>query len=387
MNKQFWLSCFLRFLIYFCHWLVLAHIPVVFLGYGLTNIQIGSLIGLFSLSSMILMIPMGIFSDLFSPRKILLMGGVSLFCYYTSLSFVTTFLPLLLLMVVGGFGAAALIVVSEALFLKRYGQKDQNRRISYYQGFTYLGFGLGPLCGGILLDRFSTLFLFGCAVCGISLLIMCCLYIEDSSVIRFSLHQYRVDLSDKRSLLLIASVVVVGLHFGVEQVSTALLMKEDIGLNSREIGQIFCILGLWMGCMVLILARIKERGQALFLFLLGGMAFSGIFQAVTAWATSYWSFAVIRGLHTLGDCLVLLEMSVLIALLFPSSRLGGSSGFLYGVRTLAAFSSAVLSGMLNQYYGYHVTFILSGVFMVGFSVTGMVWIFSSKKRRIALHWS
>ncbi len=386
MDRQFWLSGLVRFLIYFSHWMVLAHIPVIFLANGISDLQIGFLIGLFSLSSMVLMIPMGMFSDIFSPKKILLMGSVSLLCYYVGLAFFTTIAMLLPMMVLGGFGAASLIVVSEALFLKQYGQENQNRRISYYQGFTYLGFGLGPLCGGMILSAYSAVYLFSLASLFLIILFSCCLCLQDTSSIRFSLRQYHLDFKDKRPLLLMVAVVVIGTHFGVEQTSTALIMKEDLGLNSKEIGQVFGLLGIWMGFCVLFLARFKEQSRAFFLFLLIGMLISGLFQTLTAWTASYWSFTLVRILHTFGDCLALLELSVLIALFFPQKRLGGSSGILYGMRTLATFMAAILTGALNFHFGYRLTFVLSGVLMMGFSGCCLLWIASHHRLRTTLEW-
>ncbi len=387
MDRQFWLSGLIRFLIYFTHWMVLAHLPVIFLARGFSDIDIGLLIGVFSLSSMVLMIPMGMFSDVFSPKKILLMGAVSLFLYYLGLAKFTSFSLMVLLMVIGGFGAASLIVVSEALFLKKYGQDDRNRRISYYQGFTYFGFGLGPLCGGLLLVNAGAAALFYVASLVLAVLFICCSFLYDTTPITFSLRQYHQGFNDKRPLLLMATIIIIGVHFGVEQTSTALIMKEDVGLDSNEIGQIFCMLGLWMGFCAPVLARIKERSSAIFFYLFIGLFISGTFQMLTAWTTSYWTFTLVRGLHTFGDCIALLELSVLTALFFPSKRLGGSSGILYGMRTLATFTAAIMTGLLNYNFGYRPTFVLSGILMMLFSGCCLYWVSSNKRLRESFMWN
>ncbi len=93
MNKQFWLSGLVRFLIYFSHWMILAHIPVIFKSNGCSDLQIGLLIGFFSLSAMVLMIPMGMFSDIFSSKKILLLGRFSVDQYVVDQVFITSVSP------------------------------------------------------------------------------------------------------------------------------------------------------------------------------------------------------------------------------------------------------------------------------------------------------
>ena len=67
-----------NFLFHFVYSMVLAYLPIVFKSYGLTDTQIGFIIGLYAISSMTLMLPMGFFSDYFSPKKIVIAGALLL---------------------------------------------------------------------------------------------------------------------------------------------------------------------------------------------------------------------------------------------------------------------------------------------------------------------
>ncbi len=51
--------------------------------------------------------------------------------------------PIIPVALIGGLGIAALIVVSESLYLKQFGREKRGVRVAVYQLSTYLGFGFG----------------------------------------------------------------------------------------------------------------------------------------------------------------------------------------------------------------------------------------------------
>jgi len=379
------LSIIVRFMIYFTHWMVLAHLPVLLKNYSFSDIQIGFTIGLFSLSSMVLMLPMGAFSDFFSPRRTMLAGALLFALYFGALNVIHSFIMLIPAIIIGGFGAAGLIVVSESLFLKHFGQEKRGRRIGFYQFSTYLGFGLGPLLGGIIIQQRPAA-LFGVAVVGTCIIFLLCLFLIDYEPIDFTIKKYGKDIMRPKPLLLLACIFVIGSHFGTEQTSLSLLMTENLNFTPQKIGLIFAGLGLWMAFIVPFIGRMHDKRQSLFLFLLLGLCVSGLFQLITAWARDYWSLLFIRLIHTMGDAFALLEMSVLIALLFPSSRLGGNSGLLYAVRTMATFSAAFFSGIINKQWGYQASFMVNGLFVIIFAIVSILYIKASAKRLKAVGW-
>ncbi|MFW8600369.1 MFS transporter [Desulfobacterota bacterium M19] len=385
---QLYLAVILRFLIYFCHWMILAYMPVFLKGAGFADFDIGLAISLYSLTSMALMLPMGAFSDVFSPRYTLMAGALLFALSFAALSCLAThvmFWPLMGAIGLSGFGVAALIVVSESLFLKIFGQEQRGRRIGMYQFSTYLGFGLGPLAGGYLLSYAPWALFMGAFV--ISLLIFAVSWaLSDCPPIDFSFRQYIYDLKRPKALLLTACVFVLGTHFGVEQTSFSLLLKENLALSSRTIGMVFTCIGLWMALMVPFVGRLHDRHDSIFIFLLAGLGISGLFQAFTALAGGLLSVIVIRILHTMGDTLAMLELSVLVSMFFPAARLGGSAGFMYAVRTTATFAAALGAGLVNRYWGYPASFLINGIFVMVFAVCSLLFILGSGRRRQALGW-
>ncbi len=363
----------------------MAHLPVLLKNSGFSDIQIGMAISLYSLSSMALMLPLGAFSDFFSPKQTILGGAILFGLSFFSLIFLNSFWPVMAAIAVSGLGVAALIVVSESLFLKKYGDKKRGTRIGIYQLSTYLGFGLGPLAGGFLVTHSSTA-LFGSALGACLLIFIAALGLPDCPPINFSFRQYGTDLKQPKALLLTACVFILGSHFGVEQTSFTLLLKEDLHLTPQTIGMVFSCIGLWMAIMVPFVGRLHDRNNSLFLFLIIGIGISGIFQMLTAYASTLPWLLSIRLLHTMGDTFALLELSVLVSVFFPTARLGGSAGFMYAVRTTATFLSALLAGVLSRYWGYGFAFFSNGLLMIVFAMASLLFISMSNDRKNAMGW-
>lgn len=384
-KKQILLSVVIRFLIYFVHWMVLAHLPVILKVYGFSDIEIGLAIGIFSLSSMALMLPMGACSDFFSPKRTMLAGALLYGVYFGALLVLRSFAALVPAIVVGGVGSACLIVVSEALYLKHFGGEKRGQRVAVYQVSTYLGFGIGPLAGGFLLEQHHAA-MFAVAAGGAAAIFLLCLRLADFAPLDFSIKKYGRDILRPKPILLLACIFVLGSHFGTEQTSISLLMTENLHFSPEEVGALFAGLGLWMAAIVPFIGRLHDQRNSLFLFLLAGLGISGLFQVLTVWADGFWSLLGIRLIHTMGDAFALLELSVLTALFFPSQRLGGNAGLLYAVRTLATFLAAVLAGVVNRRWGYQASFLANGVFVVLFAVASIFYILLNAKRLAAVGW-
>lgn len=384
-TAQVVLAVFIRFLIYFVHWMVLAHLPVILNTYGLSDIEIGVLIGCFSLASMFLVLPIGAFSDIFSPKRTIICGGLLVMLYYCVLLSARSFTALSAAIIIGGAGFAALVVVPEALYLKHFGQQQRGKRIATYQFSTYLGFGLGPLAGGYLM-RYAPSYLFIAALAVSLAILVLTFFMADFETKVFSFRRYGDDLFQFKTILLIACVFIMGTHFGVEQTSFSLLLTEKLGFDPEMIGFVFAGLGLWMASVVPAIGKLHDKREAVFLYFLCGMLISGIFQVLTAQATGFWSLLAIRLAHTMGDTVALLELSVLTAIFFPAPRLGGNSGLLYSIRTMATFSAALFSGWINRNWGYAASFQTNGYLIIIFVVASACFILTNKARRIDIGW-
>jgi MFS family permease len=366
----FFLSYFLYF---FSFWMVLAYLPILLKSYGLSDQEIGLAVGLNSLSSIVLVLPFGVFSDYFSPKRTLTAGSMLYSLYFLLLITLRDFSGICLAVVVGGVGAAAIRIVLVSLYLKLMGGEARGKKVAFLQLGGYLGFGLGPLLGGYIYEVFGPGPMIKGAWALSVLVVLLSLLLKDAPPVVFSFRDYKGDVKEPNALFLIAVVFVLGSHFGAEQTSISLLMQDVIHLNKREIGFVFFALGLWMAFLVPFAGVIMDKKHSVFLFLLVGLLISSCFQFVTAFTNSLYTLLLIRMIHTTGDTLAILESDVLTSRFFPAARLGGNSGILFCVRTSAIFVFAAFSGWLNQAWGYKMPFIVNGIMVFAFSLIALLY--------------
>jgi len=126
---------------------------------GLTDGQIGTVFGLMSISALVLMLPLGVLSDLFPPRRLVLLG-VCIFIFYAWQILTAEFYwQFLLVAPLGGLANSTFFIVLYALFLKVIDKNQVGKKIAFYQSGMYLGLGIGPAIGGLLIQEggFGTL--------------------------------------------------------------------------------------------------------------------------------------------------------------------------------------------------------------------------------------
>jgi MFS family permease len=383
MSKSRSLAFFLSYFLYFLtFWMVLAYLPLILKSYDYSDQQIGFAVGLNSLSSLILVLPFGVFSDHFSPKKSLTIGALCFSGYFLLLMTVKDFYAVCGTLILGGLGAAAIRVVSMSLYLKLIDRTNRGKKVAFLHLGGYLGFGLGPLLGGYLYETFGPAPLMGLAFTLSTLIVLLTFFLEDAPPVVFSFKDYKTDVKGVDALFLIALVFFLGTHFGAEQSSISLLMNQTIGLGKGQIGVVFFVLGAWMALLVPFAGRLLDRKQKVFLLLLVGLLISSAFQFITPFATSLLGLMAIRMIHTMGDTLAILESDVLTARFFPSSRLGGNSGLLFCVRTCAIFLFATFSGWLNATWSYKMPFFVNGIMVFAFSLIALFYVV--KKLRYAV---
>jgi len=375
MSRQrsvvFFLSYFLHF---FTFWMVLAYLPLIFKSYNYADQQIGFAIGLSSLSSILLVLPFGVFSDYFSPKRTLTIGALCFSGYFLLLVILRDFWSVCAAVILGGVGAATIRVVLMSLYLKLIGSTGRAKKVAFLHLGGYLGFGFGPLIGGYLYEAFGATLMIKGAFALSLIIVLLTLFVEDAPPVLFSFKDYKKDIKEPAALFLIAVVFVLGTHFGAEQTSISLLMKDTIGLNKKEIGIVFFALGVWMAILVPFAGILMDKKHRVFFLLLVGLLISSCFQFMTPFASTLWGLLIIRIIHTMGDTLAILESDVLTARFFPAARLGGNSGVIFCVRTLGIFVFAAFSGWLNQVWGYKMPFFVNGIMVFGFSLIALLYI-------------
>ena len=343
-------------------------LPVYMKAQGLTDGQIGTVFGLMSISALVLMLPLGVLSDLFPPRRLVFLG-VCIFIFYAwQILTAEIYWQFLLVAPLGGLAGSTFFIVLYALLLKVIDKNQVGKKIAFYQSGMYLGLGIGPAIGGILIKEggFGAL-LWGVLAGGLVVLILV-LKLPQTDTIRLDLGGYKRDLHQGRIVLFLVLVFIYPIHFGVEQTSLTLLMKDTLGFSFTSIGLVYLVIGMWMAFLAPFAGHRFDTSQSLRALLLCGLAISGTFQLLTSLVTSLPSIVVVRLLHTVGDVMMILSIGVMTAAFFPEARMGGNSAVVVATRTCGIFTGNLGSGFVNGAFGYSYSFAISGSIVLLFVI-------------------
>lgn len=368
------------FLLLFVHWMIFAFLPIFLKSIGLTDYHIGIVIGVFSISSILVVLPAGFLSDIISPKKIAMASSFLFILYIIGLSRFHGYYQLIILAFVGGIGYSALNIILYSLFLKVMGFELRGKKIAFFQAGAYIGFGCGPLAGGLVVQYFSFSALFIAAMIFSVALFAVTFLLKDSDSLKVEHSVPSIKLTDSKIVLLLAISLVYATHFGVEQISFSLLMKEKLGFTGNRIGMVFFILGIWMALLSPVAGHSFDKSRNITKLLITGLVSSSLFQIATGFVTSFEQVIIIRVLHTLGDAFVILSIGILTSELFPEQRMGGVTSIVNITRTLGIFLGNIGSGFSNQLLSYDLSLIINGASVLMFTVM----IISPIKKRFAL---
>lgn len=369
------------FLLLFVQWMIFAFLPIFLKSTGFSDYHIGIIIGVFSISSIIVVLPAGFLSDIFSPKKIAISSASLIILYIAGLSRFHEYYQLIMLAFIGGIGYSALNIILYSLFLKVMGFELRGKKIAFFQAGAYFGFGCGPLAGGLIIEYYSFSALFAAALVASFALFALTFRLKDSEPLKVAPSVYKTELKDSKIFLLLAISFVYATHFGVEQISFSLLMKEKLGFTGNRIGMVFFIIGIWMSLLSPFAGHSFDKSRDITKLLITGLASSSLFQIATGFVTSFEQMIIIRVLHTLGDAFVILSIGILTSEIFPEQRMGGFTGIVNITRTLGIFLGNIGSGFSNQFLSYDLSLIINGacVFIFTLLIARLI------KKRFLLH--
>jgi len=161
VNRDFVLSFFTQFVFSLVFCILIPTLPIYLLKFGAKEGEIGFLIGIFSVSSLILRPFVGK-ALLTIPERDFMIAGCLLYAL-SCLAYLIAppFWPLLIVRAVHGIGLAFFATASFTLLARMLPEAYRARLISYYYLSFNLAFALGPYLGMLLINHldFSILFL------------------------------------------------------------------------------------------------------------------------------------------------------------------------------------------------------------------------------------
>ena len=352
-----------QFFIVAFQWAAMIFLPVFFGERGFSEFEIGMLISVFSLVTLLLVFPLGALSDRLPPRP-LLMGGALLSSLAASLMpAVEGFFGFASLIALAGAGFTLSSISLYSLFFKQVGAERRGLEVSIFNIGGILGAGFGAWWCGVLAERFSLSILFPMAALFALAWAMIALWLPRLKGISFPILEYGQDLKHARTWVLIFIIFTTASHAGFEQAGYALLQTEVIGLSTATVGRLFMIISLWMVMVTIWTGRLHDRGERPLLMMGAALIVSGVFMGASGSAKGAMDFLIYRILHTAGDSVINLLVLVVASIIFPRHRAGGAFAFILTINTASYFMFANLAGAVGGRFGIDRAFYLSGLIM------------------------
>ena len=360
-SKRFIIPCIIYALQSMSLWTVLTYVTIYWIDIGFSHFQVGLLIAIFTLMSLLLMIPIGVFVDRISPKKLVVVSQVIFGLGIVGLMMAREFWPTLLWVAVAGTGYALFNNALSSLYYKTLGNKFRGLKLGYFNAALLVGYGLGPLLGGYILSASNMNEVFIFALSALAPLFILCIFLADVPGTQVQISDYKTDLSNKSALIFIVLVFAFSLHAGAEQSSLSLFLNKDVGLNDESIGWLFFIHANVMALLSIVNGFLGDRlnagGKGLAKLYYMGIAISGITNILLGFTATFGTVLGTRLLHAVGDSVVMVTRSLIISNLFVVTRMGGNLGTITATVTLATLVGSIISGAVP---GYVSGFVIAG---------------------------
>lgn len=364
-SKRYTIPCLIVLLQSLLIWAILTYITIYWIDIGFSHLQVGILISIFPLVSLILMVPFGFFVDRISPKKLVIASQIIICLSVAGLLTWHDFWSTACMLGIGGIGNTLFNNALPSLYFKILDDKSRGLKLGIFNSSIMIGYGLGSLIAGFFLTVFDMNAIFIFTLAGSVPLLLLCLLLPEVRGTRVHLADYKADISNKSVLVFLILVFAFSFHAGVEQSSFSLYLNKDIGLSKELVGWIYFIHASFMAIFSVVNGILGDRfhagGRKLGTLLYIGMLISGLTNIALFYASDFGTVLATRLSHALGDSLTMVTRSLIVSHLFLSSRMGGNLGIVTATVTFATLSGSIVSGALPSYVS---GFVISGMIAI-----------------------
>lgn len=326
---------------------------------GFSGAQIGVLYALFSVTTILAVVPVGLRNDRTSPRRLIAVSLAVTALAALGMAASQRFSVYLGVFLLYGLGLSAFRISTDALLFKSGGPERAGLRWGTVNGFRMVGMTLGTLSAGVLLTRWS----FPAALGLLAGVAAACLLIPPFlSPVRVGfprLQEYAADLRGPGVLGFMAWLFLFSLHWGAELTSYGLFLSENLALDLAGMGRYMAVEFLVLAGTCFWAGPRCDRGMEPRTLAIWGLLLSGggqVFMCSQALGVSlFW-----RAVHGLGDGLIVIVMYLGVARLFHPDRVGGLNSGVNLVMMLGAFAGSLIFGPLGAAFGYDLPLMVTG---------------------------
>lgn len=338
--------------------------PLFFISLGYNGWQTGLLMGLFTITGLLLTFHVGIKSDQIQQRRLLIIGIIFSIIFCLGLVYFKSFWIVALLFLFGGIGKVIVQRVTETLIFKSTTPDRKGRDMALLQIMRCAPFGIGIVMGGFLIQGFGFSWMFMISVILFMLVLLPVGRIKDTELFHYSLHHYLDDFKSRKVFLFCIMIFIFSLHFGAEQTVYTPFLKENLGLGIIQSG-------FYMGGVIILLiicafftGRLIDNKYSKKKIMAYSMFISGIGSIMFVMTTNVTFSFIWRAIHEVGDGAFMTTMAVGIISLFSKKRLGGNSGLIGLVTIVATFVGSLVFAPIGFSYGFNIPHVIAGILCV-----------------------
>ena len=345
--------------------LVQFFLPVYFKNaLGFSGARIGLLYALFSITTLLAVVPVGLRNDRTSPRWMIAVSLVFSSLAALGLAASERFGLCLLLFLLYGLGFSAFRVSMDALMFKSGEGQASGGRWGFFNAFRMGGIAAGTFLAGYVLAAWGFpggLHLLAGITAGALLLVP---LLSPVKIGFPTLREYLDDLRGPGVVGFWVWLFLFSLHWGAEMTSYGLFLREDLGLTLTGMGWYMGIEFVIIAATCLWAGPRCDRGLDPRRLAMAGLVVSGLGQVFMC-VPVLWFSVLCRALHGVGDGLIVIVMYLGIERLFDRSRIGGHNSAVNLVMMTGSFAGALASGPAGECFGYEVPLIATGVLVAG----------------------
>jgi DHA1 family quinolone resistance protein-like MFS transporter len=345
---------------------VLIFITLFFLPLHLKNIgfsgwEIGILMAVDSLTSLLTTLPIGISNDLIASRRLVVGSFLALACTYFMLAEATGFFVLMALFILLGSCNSLAQISLKSLIYKTAETARKGGRFSIMGFAEHAGIALGALVGGLLLLKLNYSMIFRITGGLFLLIVPLVLALPKTMTHIFDPATYKKELFKREVIIFTLITFLYTYHWGAEKTVYALFLRDALCFTQTEIGVLIGVTVMVLALACLLCGRLLDMNlTSLSRLIVIGLCLSAAGNMLLALATGTVQAYVFRTVHEIGDASFMMFSYVMTSNLFSRSRVGGGSGFVSQIAVLGTFAGALTSGMLLQYAGPRLPMIVAG---------------------------
>ncbi|WP_459201639.1 MFS transporter [Methanococcus sp. CF] len=333
--------------------------------YGLSNFQIGLIFGSFSLVRTIFQLPAGTLSDTYG-KKVFLVAGTLLYGVTTLFySLASGFATILAVRTLTGVFSAFVNPVAGSYIAQVSPKSKLGEYMGVFNSAVSLGFGVGPLLGGLLADMYGIMVPFYvCGILGIIASIIAYFKLDDvkakektkiSGKNLFSLEFLKMRNFSAAFIINIAITISRG-----ALLAYLAIYAYDYGISAFKIGIMLAAMNLVLAITQKKFGKIfDEKGSSI---ILKGIFIGNIGMYILAMSTNFIEMFISLIIASIGASMSTPGINSIAIRDIPHERKGEAMGLYTASINVGIFSGAVLLGYISDIVGISNMYKIGAVF-------------------------